>query len=299
MENKKKTGEKGTSFRRRIFDIIQIGKGKDLLSKLFDCFIVTVIIVCIVVTFMRTFESLKEYEGILVFVETFTIIIFIIEYALRIYTCEFLYPQKSRIQAIFSFVFSFYGVVDLLTIISFFAPLYSNGFVVFRMIRVVRILRLFKITNSFDAFSVVANVLEEKKNQIFSSLFMTVMLMLAASMCMYGLEHDAQPDKFSNAFSGIWWAMSTVLTVGYGDIYPITIGGQIVAIIIALLGVCVVAIPTGVISAGLVEYYTRLKTANGDIHLSEDVAKKLRVLAKHEGLSTDTYVEKMILDKFK
>lgn len=298
MANNKKTKEKDDLIKKRIFDIIQIGKGKDFLSKLFDCFIGIVIVVCIVVTFLRTFESLRAYEGILISVEAVTIVVFIAEYVLRLYTCEFLYPQKTKIQALFSFVFSFYGIVDLLTIISFFAPLYSNGFVVFRMIRVVRILRLFKVTNTFDAFSVVAGVLEEKRNQIFSSLFMTVMLMFAASMCMYGLEHDAQPDKFTNAFSGIWWAMSTVLTVGYGDIYPITIGGQIVAIVIALLGVCVVAIPTGVISAGLVEYYSRLKTANGDIHISEDVAKKLRILAKHEGLSVDTYVEKMILDKF-
>lgn len=298
MTNNKKTKEKDASLRRRIFDIIQIGKGSDLPSRFFDSFIGAVIVVCIVVTFLRTFESLRDYEGLLISIETLTIVVFIVEYALRIYTCEFLYQNKTKIQSIFSFVFSFYGIIDLLTIISFFAPLYSNGFVVFRMIRVVRILRLFKVTNSFDAFSVVAGVLEEKKNQIFSSLFMTMMLMLAASMCMYGLEHDAQPDKFTNAFSGIWWAMSTVLTVGYGDIYPITIGGQIVAIIIALLGVCVVAIPTGVISAGLVEYYSRLKTENGDIHISEDVAKKLRILAKHEGLSVDTYVEKMILDKF-
>lgn len=86
--------------------------------------------------------------------------------------------------------------------------------------------------------------------------------MIAASLCMYSLEHAAQPDVFSNAFSGIWWAVSTLLTVGYGDIYPITTLGKIFGIIIAFLGVGMVAIPTGIISAGFVEQYSRIKNIN-------------------------------------
>lgn len=81
--------------------------------------------------------------------------------------------------------------------------------------------------------------------------------MLASSMCMYSVEHNAQPDIFRNAFSGIWWSMSTLLTVGYGDIYPVTTLGRVMAICIAYLGVGAVAIPTGIISAGFVEQYQR------------------------------------------
>lgn len=283
--------------KKRIFDIIQIGSRKDAISNAFDLFISIVIIASILVTFLATFDSLSKYMGILVAIEGFTIIVFIIEYILRVYTSSLLYPKQSVSKAVFSFVFSFYGLVDLLTILSYFMPIYSNGFVAFRMIRVVRIFRLFRVNKSFDAFNIVSGVIEEKKSQILSSIFMISMLMLAASLCMYGLEHEAQPESFSNGFSGIWWAMSTVLTVGYGDIYPITIGGRIVAIIIALLGVCVVAIPTGVISAGFVEYYTRIKTNNGDIHLSNDVAKKLKYLSKKAGVKEATYVEHLILDK--
>lgn len=287
-----------SELKKRIFNIIQIGSRTDAVSTAFDFFISIVIIVSIIVTFLATFQSLEKFMGILTSVELFTIIVFIIEYALRLYTSDLLYTDVSKSKSVVKFIFSFYGIIDLLTIISYFMPLYSNGFVAFRMIRVVRIFRLFRVNTSFDAFNIVAGVIEEKKNQILSSIFMISMLMLAASMCMYGLEHEAQPEAFSNAFSGIWWAMSTVLTVGYGDIYPITIGGRIVAIFIALLGVCVVAIPTGVISAGFVEYYTRIKTDNGDIHLSPDVAKKLKYLAKKEGVNEDTYVEHLIMDKF-
>lgn len=109
----------------------------------------------------------------------------------------------------------------------------------------------------YDSFNVITTVLYEKRNQIISSVFIVLILMLASSLCMYSVEHNAQPTVFRNAFSGIWWSMSTLLTVGYGDIYPITTFGRIMAICIAYLGVGVVAIPTGIISAGFVEQYQR------------------------------------------
>jgi voltage-gated potassium channel len=91
--------------------------------------------------------------------------------------------------------------------------------------------------------------------------------MLASSLGMYSVEHDAQPEAFRNAFSGIWWSVSTLLTVGYGDIYPITVIGKLMAICIAFLGVGVVAIPTGIISAGFVEQYT--KNQHSDVRFSD------------------------------
>ncbi len=134
------------------------------------------------------------------------------------------------------------------------------------MLRVVRILHLFRINSQYDAFNVITEVLKDKSNALISSIFLILILMLASSLCMYGLEHDAQPENFSNAFSGIWWSVATLLTVGYGDIYPITIGGRIMAIVIAFLGVGMVAIPTGIISAGFVEYYTKIKVGSYSSH---------------------------------
>lgn len=288
---------KAKKYKKRIFDIIQIGTQVDIPSKVFDIFIVCMILLSISVTFLQTFEQLGDYKELLNHVELFTIIVFIMEYALRLYTSDLLYPQIDGKKALLAFMFSFYGIVDLLTIVSYFSVFYSNGIVALRMIRAVRILRLFKINTTFDAFNVVADVLKERKNQILSSLFMIAMLILASSLCMYGFEHDAQPEVFNNAFSGIWWAMSTVLTIGYGDIYPITIGGRIIAIFIALLGVCAVAIPTGVISAGFVEYYSRLNQKEGRISLSKDVNSMLRIQAAKAGMDTDTYLEGLILEK--
>lgn len=275
--------------KKRIFDIIQIGTRVDIPSRAFDYFIVCAIITSISVIFLQTFDFMEPYAEILNSIELVTITIFIIEYLLRLWTSDLLYPREKGIHAVRRFLCSFYGVVDLLTIISFFAPPYSNGIVALRMIRVIRIMRLFRVNQSFDAFNIVAVVVMEKKKQLMSSICMIAMIMLAASLCMYGFEHDVQPEVFENAFSGIWWAMSTVLTVGYGDIYPITIGGKIVAILIALLGVCVVAIPTGVISAGFVEYYARIRGDAGSF-LDGDTLMMLEKRAAKRDMSVGEYI---------
>lgn len=250
-------------YKKRIFDIIQIGNKFDFLSKLFDVVISFLIVLSICTTFLQTFDNLSAYRELLNQIEFVTILVFMVEYGLRLWTAGYLYEEDRPIKSALCFMCSFYGIVDLLTIISYFAPfLFSNGVVALRMLRVVRIMRLFKLNSTYDAFNVITEVLKDKRNQIISSIFMIIILMLASSMCMYSLEHDAQPESFNNAFSGIWWSVSTLLTVGYGDIYPITIGGRIMAILIAFLGVGMVAIPTGIISAGFVEAYTKIKTGS-------------------------------------
>ncbi len=246
--------------KKRIFEIIQIGNQTDVPSLVFDILIVFVILLNIVITFCQTFARLAKYETLLQTIELITIAIFTVEYILRLWTAQYLYPEAQNGGARLKFLFSFYGIVDLLTILPYFLPFFfPSGAVAFRMFRVVRILRLFRINAKYDAFHVITSVLKEKRSQLAYSIFLVLVLMMASSLCMYGLEHEAQPEHFSNAFSGIWWSVSTLLTVGYGDIYPITVGGQAMAIVIAFLGVGMVAIPTGIISAGFVEYYTRIK----------------------------------------
>lgn len=244
----------------RIFNIIQIGKSHDILSKLFDWFIVIMIFLNLFVTIAMTFNESEPYQDALGWLELITIIIFTIEYFLRVWTADLLYPEYSKGKAIVKFVFSFYGIIDLLTFFPYYLPfMFPAGAVAFRILRVIRIFRLFKINARYDAFNVITDVFKEKKNQLLSSVVLILMMMVASSLCMYSLENEAQPGVFSNAFSGIWWASSTLLTVGYGDIYPVTIGGKIMAIVISFLGVGMVAIPTGIISAGFVEQYTKLK----------------------------------------
>lgn len=262
--------------KKRIFDIIQIGRRDDFASRAFDRFIVIAIIVNIAVLVTETFDGAAKYSTVLHALEVLTIVIFGIEYGLRIWTAEYLYPDVSKEKAIVRFMISFDGIVDLCTILPFF---FLSGFIAFRMLRVVRILHLFRINAYYDSFNVITAVLIEKKNQLISSIFIILVLMMASSLCMYSAEHEVQPEIFSNAFSGIWWSMSTILTVGYGDIYPITVLGRMMAIIISFLGVGAVAIPTGIISAGFVERYTQMQkqsktrgNARGTVSVTVDEA---------------------------
>ena len=254
--------DKKQSLKKKVFTVIQIGDKSDILSRSFDVFITVVILANILALFMSTFPELDRLSSLFRTTEYITVGIFIIEYILRLWTAEFLFAHQGKVKAAFSFAVTPDGIIELLTILPFF---FLSGFVVFRMLRVVRIFQLFRINASFDSFNAITSVLYKKRNQILSSLFIILILMLASSLFMYSFEHEAQPENFRNAFSGIWWAVSTMLTIGYGDIYPITVLGKVCAIVISILGVGVVAIPTGIISAGFVEQYARLQRTQESI----------------------------------
>ncbi len=269
------------SKKKRIFDIIQIGYAGDFLSKLFDALITVAILANIFIAIFDTFDASAAYADVLNLIETITVVGFTAEYALRLWTAEYLYPNLTRGKAKLRYIGSFNGVIDLLSFLPFYLPvMFPAGIVVFRMFRVVRILRLFRINVYYDALNVIGDVIRRKKDQILSSIFIILVLMVMSSLCMYGLEHEAQPDVFENAFSGFWWSVSTLLTVGYGDIYPITMPGKVFGIVITFLGVGMVAIPTGILSAGFVEQYTILK--NSMDYLMEEELRFIRLKVNDE-----------------
>ena len=258
METKKLDRDR---IKNRIYCILEIGTRNDFLSTFFDFFIVTMILINLAVTLAFTFSYFDKYENVLDAIELITVVIFTVEYILRLWTADQKYTDLSTVKAALRFAVSFYGIIDLLTFLPYYTPIvYSTGIVAFRILRIFRIFRLFRVNAQYDAFNVITSVLYEKRNQLISSVCLIFIMMLASSLAMYSFEHEAQPEAFKNAFSGMWWSVSAMLTVGYGDIYPITIAGRILAIITAFLGVGMVAIPTGIISAGFVQQYTAIKS---------------------------------------
>jgi len=265
--------------KKRTFEIISIGQRGDLPSKAFDMFIALTIFANIAAMLLETFESFSGFVTLFKAVEWVTVAVFAAEYILRIWTAPLLYDKLSPLKARLRFLVSFDGVIDLLTILPF---VYLSGFIVFRILRVARIFHLFRINTGSDSFGVIVSVIIDKKNQILSSLFIIIVLMIASSLGIYGAEHEAQPEAFNNAFSGMWWSISALLTVGYGDIYPITAVGRVMGMVIALLGVGVVAIPTGIISAGFVERYSREQNREKPFADIKEVGEVL--IDEHSGL---------------
>ncbi len=280
-ENRKQTGRdaertaRQAAFLRRqhrLFKMVSVGVVDDPVNRAYDILSTAALIANLTAAVLNTFENLRmQYGGLFLAIETVTVFFFAVDYVLRIMTAGALYPDRSQGQAIFSYVTSAAGLIDMMSFLPYALPFFfPAGMAAFRMFRVIRILRLFRINAYYDSLNVITEVISSKKQQLLSSVFIILTLMLASSLCMYSLEHDAQPDVFVNAFSGIWWSVSTLLTVGYGDIYPVTTMGKIFSIIITFLGVGMVAIPTGIISAGFVEQYTRLQKL-GDYAAAEDL----------------------------
>ena len=263
--------------RKKIFNIIQIGSKDDLPSRMFDIGLTVVILLNILVTFLETFKELSDLSTLFTIIEGVTVAVFCIEYILRLITADYLYPEDSKVKSRLHFMISFDGVVDLLTILPF---MFLSGFIAFRILRIVRIFHLFRINTHYDSFNVIRMVLHERWKQIGSSLVIIFIIMLAASLGMYSVEHVENPG-FENAFSGMWWSVSALLTVGYGDIYPITVIGKIMGILIAFAGVGLVAIPTGIISAGFVEQY-RLNSDADKQHHDIDKIGEIIITAGHE-----------------
>ena len=128
----------------------------------------------------------------------------------------------------------------------------------------VRLLRIFKLNRYTDAVTSICTVFRNKLQEILVSMFMVFIMLIIGSLLIYYAEHDAQPDKFSNAFSGVWWAVATLTTVGYGDIYPVTPLGRFLGGLIAISGLGIVAVPTCIISAGFVELLERKRAKEAE-----------------------------------
>ena len=225
--------------RARLFKMVSVGVIDEPINQGYDVISTGALIANLVVSVMATFDNLNAaYGSIFLLVEQLTVFFFGIDYVLRILTAPELYPGKSSGEAVAKYCFSLSGIIDLLSFLPYYLPVFfPAGVAAFRMFRVVRILRLFRINAYYDSLNVITEVLVSKKQQLLSSVFIIATLMLGSSLCMYSLEHEAQPEVFSNAFSGIWWSASTLLTVGYGDIYPVTPIGKFFGICITFLGV--------------------------------------------------------------
>ena len=263
--------------KKRIFEIVQLSANGDIASRIFDIALIALIILNIVMVITETFNISDALQTAINYAETVSVIIFSVEYMIRLWTADLLYPKLSPIIARIRYFFSFMAIIDLLSILPFYIPLLIPiDLRVLRALRILRLFRLFKINRYTDALSTIGKVFKKKASQLISSIIVVTLLMVISSVLMYNIENQAQPEQFDNAFSAMWWAVATLTTVGYGDIYPVTILGKLLSAVIALLGIGLVAVPTGIITAGFMEVLEESKKENKkeNIVLHTDCEKK-------------------------
>lgn len=237
-----------------IYNLIRDDDENNLASNIFDGVIITLIIINVITIIADTFNPPPVVSEVFHCVEVVSVIIFSVEYVLRVWTSDLIRPDINPWKARLKYVFSPMALIDFVAIAPFYIPfIVSIDLRILRMLRIVRLFRVFKVNRYTHAMSTIGAVLKQKKSQLLSSIVIVFLLMVMAAVLMYNIESEAQPEAFSNAFDALWWAVATLTTVGYGDIYPVTVLGKLLSAVIALLGIGLVAIPTGIISSGFME----------------------------------------------
>ena len=258
--------------KKRIFEIISKAENGDRASAIFDWFIMALITLSILSIILESFSHIytRWHAAFSVF-ETFTIIVFTIEYILRIWTADLLYPDARHPRL--KYIFSIMAIIDLLAILPFYLPFISADLRFLRMMRLFRLfrlLRVFKLGRYFEALQIIMNVIKASGPQLVMSIALCIFVMLLSAIIMYTAENPEQPEQFPNIISSLWWAICTLTTVGYGDVYPITPIGKFFASVISLVGIGIIAIPTGIIAAGfnqaISQKHDQEQAANSEKH---------------------------------
>jgi len=229
----------------RLFEILEVGKGSDITSKICDNFLVLLVIGSIFAVILGSVPEIDaEFSEEFRWFEIITVLIFTVEYLLRLWVAPLKYKQSRRPKI--KYIFSFYGIVDLAAILPFYVSLFGFG-VDLRVLRAARLLRILKISHYNTALQDLALAIYDERKSFVSAIYIFTVTLLITSSLIFFAENSKQPEDFRSIPDAIWWSLITLTTVGYGDVSPITPVGKIIGAITALLGVCTVALLTGIV----------------------------------------------------
>jgi len=248
---------------QRAYEILE-GVTNDKSTKAFQIFIISLISVNVLVVIIETEESvLDEYGYLFTPFEVFSVIIFTLEYSIRITVCK-LNPKYQNIKyAHLKFLFSPMMLIDLAAILPFFLPfvVFDTRFI--RIIRLLRLFRLFKLARYSEPMQTLGEVFKAKASDLFVAFFILFIVLIFASSLMYHAEHEAQPEVFSSIPTSMWWGVITLTTIGYGDAVPVTVPGKIIGAGVAIIGIAVYAIPTGIMASAFTEELRKKREEKG------------------------------------
>ena len=244
-----------------IFETIEEDISERLSHKVFEAFIIILIILNVLSIVLQSCLP-KQYD-IFNYFEIISVFIFTIEYILRLWTADLKSINKSTLENRVKFVFSPIGIIDILSILPFYLSLFFPANIldgrILRALRLLRLLRIFKLTRFLDSFQIIQTVFKKRKYELIITGFIALLIIIISSTLMFEIEHDAQPDKFPDILSSFWWAIATLTTIGYGDVFPITGVGKFISAVISITGIGLIALPTGILSTSFIEEF---RTAN-------------------------------------
>lgn len=250
----------------RVYDILVETDDNEAVDRVVAVFLMLLILLNALTVVLETVDDLNQRFGSIFYaVEVVSIAIFTAEYLLRLWVApidpRYAKPFWGRIR----YAFTLMAMVDLLAILPAFLPLiFTVDLRIIRFLRIFRLFRLFKMSRYVESLNSLDDVVRSKKEELLVTLVMIAMMLLFSSSLMYVVETEAQPDKFPDIPSAMWWGIATLTTVGYGDVYPITPLGKVLGAFIALLGIGMFALPTGILASGFAEEIKRRQRTEKD-----------------------------------
>ena len=248
------------SFRRLVYRVLVAPPPGDRAGRAVQILLIAIILLNVAAVMADTVNGVEaEFGRWLWGFEVFSVVLFTVEYLLRAWAAvedaRFRRPVLGRVRH----AFTFFALVDLAAILPFYVPMLIRLDLRFlRVLRLLRLARLLKIGRYSEAMQVMRDVLRDRKEQLLATLLVVGILTILSGGLMYLAEHDAQPDRFSSMPEAVWWAVTTVTTIGYGDLCPVTPFGKIATGLVAVLGIGLFALPAGILGSGFIEkWYER------------------------------------------
>jgi voltage-gated potassium channel len=273
--------------KKQVYDALELTENSGKLSVFVNIVIISLIVASV---FSFIIGSIIEFENLECFIilEFLSIIVFTIEYLLRLWTCTENKGYSRPIIGRIKYACTPLAIVDFLAIAPFYLPFIIGVDLRFlRVLRLFRIFRLFKLARYTQSFDILTRVLKREKEALILTFFLLLVVVIISSSLMYYVEKDVQPEAFASIPHSLWWAVASLTTVGYGDIYPISPIGKLMAAVIAIIGIGFVALPTGIVSSGYVEEVKNRKE-NTSHNIISDL-EKIAMLKEHGHLTGEEF----------
>jgi voltage-gated potassium channel len=275
-------------YRKKVWDLVEVTQEEDLPGRIVNLSILSLILLNVLAIILESVESFRvAWSGFFRGFEVFSVAVFSVEYLARIWSCVEISRYRRPIRGRLRFAFKFMSLVDLVSVLPFYLPFLGLDLRFIRVLRIMRVFRILKVARYFESLKSLKNVFHAKRHELLLTTGFMFLLLVISSCLMYCFESAAQPDKFSSIPETMWWAIATLTTVGYGDVYPVTIAGKIFAGIISILGIGMFALPTGIIGSGFIEEIQKKKSFVPCIcpHCGKNIEKKPDELRSQQDVS--------------
>jgi voltage-gated potassium channel len=240
-----------TTLKKTIFEIVDSSYDDQDATRFLNLGMLVLIFLNVIAAILETEAALySRHKMLFDAFEVLSVAIFTLEYLVRIWTCteypEYSHPITGRLR----FALSPFMLIDLTSFLPFYMPIWQLDLRMIRVVRLFRMFRVMKMGRYSKSLATIQKVLRTKKEELGITIFSGAILLIIASTLLYLIEHDAQPDAFASIPDAMWWGAVTLTTVGYGDVYPVTVLGKMIGALIAMLGIGLFALPAGIIASG-------------------------------------------------